>query len=302
VKSPRIDYVWVGGFVIAMIAAFVVCVAVLAGRTGARDTYYTHFDNVLGVIPGTKLFYEGYDVGRVAAIEPSREPGKGRYRVTLEIEEGWPIPEDSVAWITEPSLLAAISIDIHAGESATLLEPSDDLTGRDLASVFTAVGTLAEQVEEMLERDIRPLLDSVATVSPRILANLESVTGDLATLAGEMKTLFGPENAVQIDGMIDDFAATAENLDALTDALESSLARVDAMVANVDGLVSGNTQEFDRMIADLRHTLDAVARRIDTITANLESTSHNANEFSRQIRENPGVLVRGNGRGEGATP
>ena len=138
-KNPRIDYVWVGGFVIAMVVALIVCLAILSGRTGASDTYYTHFDNVLGVIPGTQLFFEGYGVGRVESIEPSPDPAKGRYRVTLSVQRGWPIPEDSVAWITEPSLLAAITIDIHSGESKTLLQPGDDITGRDLASVFTAV-------------------------------------------------------------------------------------------------------------------------------------------------------------------
>jgi phospholipid/cholesterol/gamma-HCH transport system substrate-binding protein len=293
VKSPRIDYVWVGGFVIAMVVALVVCLAMLSGRTGARDTYYTHFDNVLGVIPGTQLFYEGYGVGRVESIEPSHDPSKGRYRVTLSVQRGWPIPEDSVAWITEPSLLAAITIDIHAGKSKTLLQPGDDLTGRDLASVFTAVGTLAEQVEYMIKHDIRPLLDSVATVSPRILGNLDSVTDDLAAVTAEVKTLMRPENEKQLEKMIDDFALTAENLGELSAALDESLKRVDEMVTNVDDVVSGNKEEFQQMILDLRYTLDSIARRVDTITANLESTSHNANEFTREIRENPSVLVRG---------
>jgi phospholipid/cholesterol/gamma-HCH transport system substrate-binding protein len=276
--------------------------AVLTGRTGASDTYYTHFDNVLGVIPGTQLFYEGYDVGRVAAIEPADDPTKGRYRVTLSVEQGWPIPDDSVAWITEPSLLAAITIDIRAGESPTMLEPGDDLAGRDLASVFTAVNSLASEVEVMIRRDIRPLLDSVADVSPRILANLDSVTSDLAAITNEFSSLMGPENVAQLDGMIDDLSATAENLGRLTGSLEASLESVDEMVESVDGLLSENTDEVDAIVEDLRHTLDSVARHIDTINENLESTSHNVNEFSRQIRENPAVLVRGNSREESSAP
>jgi phospholipid/cholesterol/gamma-HCH transport system substrate-binding protein len=36
-----------------------------------------------------------------------------------------------------------------------------------------------------------------------------------------------------------------------------------------------------------------VARNIDSVTYNLESTSRNFNEFSRQLRENPGVLIGG---------
>ena len=56
-------------------------------------------------------------------------------------------------------------------------------------------------------------------------------------------------------------------------------------------------------VVDVRHeatavyAADAVARRIDSITSNLEATMRNMNEFSGQVRENPGVLVRGRSSG-----
>jgi phospholipid/cholesterol/gamma-HCH transport system substrate-binding protein len=217
------------------------------------------------------------------------------------VEEGWPIPEDSVAWITEPSLLAAITIDIRSGTSSTLIEPGGNIRGRDLQSVFTAVNTLAAEMQAIIEQDIRPLLDAVADTSPRILENLESVTEDLAAASEQATILFDPENTDEIDGMITDFSQTARNLQRLSAALESSLEGVDEMIASVDGLVSGNADQVQAMLDDLSHTLASVARHVDTINANLESTSHNMNEFSRQIRRNPGVLVRGtSGGGDGA--
>jgi phospholipid/cholesterol/gamma-HCH transport system substrate-binding protein len=296
------DYTTVGAFVLAMLVALVVCLALLTGRTGATDTYTTHFDNVLGVIPGTQLFFEGYPIGQVDRIEPSDDPASKRYRVYLSVEEGWPIPEDSVAWITEPSLLAAITIDIHSGTSPNLVEPGGNIRGRDLQSVFTAVNTLAAEMETIMERDIRPLLDAVADTSPRILSNLESVTSDLAVATEQVAILFDPENTEEVDGMITSLSGTSRNLEQLSAALESSLVRIDEMVASMDGLVSGNRDQIQGMLDDLSHTLASVARHVDTINANLESTSHNMNEFSRQIRRNPGVLVRGTSGGEDGSP
>jgi len=293
VKNARIDYVWVGGFVLAMLVALIVCLAILSGKTGATDTYYTHYDNVLGVVPGTRLFFEGYDVGQVESIEPAGASSEKRYRVTLAVEDGWPIPEGSVAWITEPSLLAAITIDIHAGEGDAILPPGSEIRGRDLQSVFTAVNSLASEVETIVQHDVRPLLEAVAEGAPRILANMEKVTADLAATSDRVATLLDDDNTGQIETMIDDLSATAENLGALTAALESSLERVDAVVTDVDALVGDNTEQVQRMLDDLSHTLDSVAQRADTIGANLESTSHNMNEFSRQIRRDPSVLVRG---------
>ena len=43
----------------------------------------------------------------------------------------------------------------------------------------------------------------------------------------------------------------------------------------------------------MRHTTAALASHIDAITANLEDATRNANEFSKQIREDPSVLLRG---------
>ena len=48
-------------------------------------------------------------------------------------------------------------------------------------------------------------------------------------------------------------------------------------------------------LADLRHVLGVVSRDIDSMTRNLEGTSRNMLEFSRQLRANPAVLITGTG-------
>ena len=297
-KHPRINYFAVGVFVLAMLATFIVAVALLSGPTGVVDRYHTYYNNVTGVLPGTQLMLEGFPVGQVERIDPSDDPSKGRYRVTFAVDRGWPIPEDSVAWITEPGLLAAITIDIHAGSSEVMLEPGSEIQGRDLQSVFTFVATLAGEVQALLEGEVRPLLEAVAGSTPEILGNLEKVTQDLAVATEQVALLLGPDNARRAEGMIEDFSATASNLAELTTHLESSLAQVDEMIAGMHGLVAENRGEVSRAIRDLEHTIAAIASRVDTITSNLEATSHNMNEFSGQIRRNPAVLLRGNVGGD----
>ena len=43
----------------------------------------------------------------------------------------------------------------------------------------------------------------------------------------------------------------------------------------------------------MRYTMETIAERIDSVTYNLEGTSRNLYEFSRQIRINPGLLLGG---------
>ena len=45
--------------------------------------------------------------------------------------------------------------------------------------------------------------------------------------------------------------------------------------------------------ADLRYLTDSVSRHIDAINRNLEGAARNLYEFSRQIRQNPGLLLGG---------
>lgn len=299
-KSPRVNYLAVGLFVLAMSVAFLGVLAALSGRTGATDSFHSYYQNVTGVLPGTQLLLEGFRVGQVERVEPSPDPAKGRYKVTYAVDRGTRIPEGSDAWITEPSLLAAITIDIHASDAEAILPPGSEIPGRDLASLFTAVATLSDQVETLLEQEIRPLIEVIARSTPEILGNLESVTDDLADATGQVSVLFSEDKTRQVGGMIDDLALTASNLGELTAHLESSLAKVDEMVVSVNSLVVDNADGVERMVADLEHTLASVASRVDAITASLESASHNMDEFSGQVRRNPAVLLRGTAGGSDA--
>ena len=122
-QDSRINYVVVGTFVAIMGVVFVVVISMLAGRTGATDEYYTVYDNVSGLQFGSLVLYEGYQVGQVDSIEAVQRNGQTLFRINLEVEEGWQIPEDSVASATVSGLLSAMTIDISAGESSTLLGP-----------------------------------------------------------------------------------------------------------------------------------------------------------------------------------
>ena len=70
-------------------------VAVLTGRTGAVDHYYTVYDNVTGVKFGTQVIYEGYPIGQVEQVTPEARAGRMEFRVDFTIKKDWRIPEDS---------------------------------------------------------------------------------------------------------------------------------------------------------------------------------------------------------------
>jgi phospholipid/cholesterol/gamma-HCH transport system substrate-binding protein len=114
-RKHNTNYVIVGLFIVAMVAGALASATLLAGRTGARDSYYTLLDNVADVAFGTQVRYDGYPIGQVDEIVPVAEGARMRFRVKVSIDRGWRIPADSVARIGSTSFLAAKTVDIQSG-------------------------------------------------------------------------------------------------------------------------------------------------------------------------------------------
>lgn len=298
-RDSRIPYVTVGLFVLGAVVLLVAALAWVSGRTGATDTYHVVYANVTGVVPGTEVLFEGFPVGQVAAIHPFRAEERQRYRVEVRVRKGWPIPEDSGARITAPGLLAAFAIEIEAGESATLLAPGSEIRGFESADVFAAVSSLAGQIEEFTRTGLEPLVQSLSARAPRILENLESFSTELAASGERLGKLTREENTAHVDVMLRNFRATSENVAQVTSELRTTQTAVQGLLQGLNQLIDSNHGHVSQSAADLRYSLESVARHIDAINYNLEGASRNMNEFSRQLRENPGVILRGTEPGDG---
>lgn len=59
-------------------------------------------------------------------------------------------------------------------------------------------------------------------------------------------------------------------------------------------MADGSTETWRlKSIGDLHHTLEVVASHVREISYNIEATTRNLNEFTAQIRRDPGVIIRG---------
>jgi phospholipid/cholesterol/gamma-HCH transport system substrate-binding protein len=292
-RDERRSYVLVGAFVVAMVAALVVWLAVLSGRGFTASTYYVVYDNVLGIGEGTQILYEGFPIGQVAGIEPALREGKRAFRVELTIRRDWKLPEDSVATVAAPGLLSAVVIDIEGGSSPVLLEPDAELRGREAANVFAAFNDVASELTEISEQSLKPLLESLGQGTPKIVTNVEEFTTALNVTLERIDALLSPGNIDRIDRILVNLETTSSGFAAVAGDLSRTRAEIDQLLRTVDDLLDRNQGEIGHAISDLHDSLEAVARHIDAISANLEHSSRNLSEFSRQIRENPGLIVRG---------
>ena len=306
--SQRTNYVVVGLFVTAMLAAAMIWIVTLTGKTGPRDSYALTFENVADVKFGTQVRYEGFPVGEVESITPVPDGARMRFRVGVSINRGWRMPQDSVARITASSFLAAKTIDITSGSSTEPIPEGGEIATAPAGDIFATMATTAAEVSELSRQNLRPLLDTLndlagtlADGAPRITEDLTSVTRRMNDSLAALQEILASENIQAIRRVVQNAASTSDTVAGSSNDLASALRHADNLTRNLDELLQENRSNLDQSLEDVQYTLRSMTQTVDSIVYNLDGAARNMNEFSRLIRQNPGLLLGGTAR-EAASP
>jgi len=300
VKRDNVNYVLVGSVVAVAFVLLIVALALITGRSGVSTSYYTHYHNVTGLRFGAPVFYEGYRIGQVGAIEPERDVRPDgeraiRYKVELAVRRDWPIPKDSLARLTATGLLADVAIGITEGNSKEIAPPGSELKGTELVDIFSAVNELASQLTELTRDQIAPLIknlsqhvDSIASVidknTPELVEQSKQLLHRLNSASDSLDDVLKPENRAAVSAILVNVRDLSHDLRATQDQLKDVLEQVDSIVRE-------NRPGVRDAVSDLRATLAALSGRIDSITQHLAVASRNFDEFSHEIRKHPNSLL-----------
>ena len=321
-RSHFINYTTVGVFVAAMIVALLWALAQISGRTGPTDSYSILMDSVTDIDYGTLVRYQGFKIGQVEKIQPEWADGKYRFRVIVSVDEGWKFPADSIARISASSFLAAKTVEVSAGKSADLVKAGGEILGGPPADAFSLMAQVAGQIGDLSENSLKPLIQDVDDIIKRLGtntdANLEELFSSLQAIAknvqdqtpkitGDISTFTTQMNAtlLQADRFLDDrnlesvraILANTEKAtrDASTAAAEVKTLgqKLEQLADQVNDMIGDNRKNVDKSLANLEYILRSVSQNIDSITRNIDGTARNMSEFSRLIRQNPGLLLNG---------
>ena len=83
------------------------------------------------------------------------------------------------------------------------------------------------------------------------------------------------------------------NASQLSAELLDTRKRLDAVLAQTDALVAGSRPDAQAAVRELRVSAQAISERIDAVMEQLDATTLNMREFSREIRANPNRLLSG---------
>lgn len=318
-KRENINYLIVGSFVLVMLAVFFIVLYKVTGRTGPTDTYYVIYSNVTGVKYGTPVLYEGYQVGQVEEIEPRREAGATHYQLTLAIARDWTIPSDSIASLVASGLLSAITVEIKEGTDPSILKPGDYIEGREAANIFAAVNEVAGELQELSKSSIKPLIENLNNqinslayelkdlttnsvrplvdnineqLSHQLFADLDTLLENLNESSDRMLLLLNDKNLNNLDQFLGNMETASNTLNELLDRIEETRAAMNGVLIDIDGLVVDNQENLKMSVNDLRKSLDVISQNINAIVYHMEGSALNMHELSRQLRENPGLILK----------
>jgi len=321
-RNHFINYTTVGVFVAAMIVALLWTLAQISGRTGPTDKYSILMDSVTDIDYGTLVRYQGFKIGQVEKIEPEWSNGKYQFRVIITVDQGWHFPADSVARIAASSFLSGKTVEVYAGKSLELVKAGGEIMSGPPADAFSLMAQVASQIGDLSENSLKPLIQDVDDIIKRIGNNTDQnldelftslqaiasdvqgktpkITSDISTFTTQMNATLLQADKLLDDQNIESVRAILANTEKATRDASTAAAEVKSLgqklehlADQVGDMIGDNRPNIDKSLANLEYILRSVSQNIDSITRNIDGTARNMSEFSRLIRQNPGLLLNG---------
>lgn len=294
--EPKVNYVLVGAFVVLFGAVLIVIVLWLV-RGGPQRTYrsyYAYFgESVSGINEDSVVRYKGIKVGRVRNMRLDPENPE-RVRLVLDIAEGTPIKEDTVASLATQGLTGLAFIELGGGtrDSPPLTPPPGQpypvIKIKPSLPLDQAASTLMTNLNEIAS-SLKDLTDKESRAAMRkTMVNLAELTAALIQREKELDKLFS-----SADRTLENTREATEKLPALFSRATETAAALDNMAQqiartgkSVDSLLAGSQQDVQRFTNQTLSEAGLLIAEIRQLTERLQ-------RLAQQVEQNPRSLLFG---------
>jgi len=306
----------------AKVGTFVIVSLILLGVTvyyvgneqwGSHVTpYKTYLRYAGGVGPGTDVLFGGIEVGRVKTVRTwSEDPT--RIEILLELKEGTPVNEKSVAKLGSVSLMSAPAISITTGaQEGARLKPGQVIPSQETVSLDDMTRKLSGIADsaEILITQVQGELKGISGQAQTLLANLNDVTRptnrkQIAEILQEVNSLVATQSP-KIDRITDQVALATQDADSAIKKVGPILDHADATVANVNSTIDQLRDPIKEDLAQLHSTMEQAKSLITSLQVivrsnddnihetidNIRVATENLDQLTDQVKQRPWSLVR----------
>ncbi|RDH84627.1 MAG: hypothetical protein DIZ80_03930 [endosymbiont of Galathealinum brachiosum] len=275
-KKENTNYFMVGIFVLTGLIMLFVMLYKITGGQSESDEYFVEFNNVTGIKDGIVVTYGGYAIGAVKGVEPIFDTNKTVYKLTLWVKSDWKIPADSTAQIVMPAIISDKQIEITQGSSKKYLSPGDTLESAEAVDIMELVDSIASQLNDFI---------------PQSTNNINNLIAKLNYSADKVSLLLSDNNVQHLNNLFKHADSSGKSLSELAAGFTRINKQLDSILTRTDLILNDNSEDIRYTVIELKKSIDVVSSRIESVMYNLDATSQNMNEFSRELRNNPGVIL-----------
>jgi len=258
---------------------------------------YTHVD---GLTVSKPILINGYQIGRVAALELQPD---ATIKATLKINGKYEIPKNSIARLEGTDLLGSKAIILTLGNDKNFAEDGDFLQTNVEKGLMETFQPVQKKAELMITK-MDSILTSVNTIlNPNLQKNIDksftSIAGTLGSLESTSKkvdALVGSESSK--------LSSILSNVEAITANFKNNGAKIDAVMNNLntvtDKIAAVNFEQTvsnaNKAMADLQGMLSDLKNGKGTLGAllndrqmydNLNNASKNLDALMIDLKANP---------------
>ena len=239
----------VGALLIAGLAIFLVAVFILANSKSLLSktrTINTEFYNISGLLIGSNVQYQGYNVGRVERISLPRRPG-GKIQVEMKIDEG-------AAHLIRVNTRAQIQ--------------TDGLVGNQIVTLVANPVQALQVPENGRIEGVEPF--SLSAVTDRALESadrLDAITETVGLIVQDVRNGEGSLGRVLYDpALYNSLNRTTATTEQLVSTLNQQAVVLSATAQRVAATADAATQNLDRTIQNLNTTVGTVNDKLNSRT------------------------------------
>jgi phospholipid/cholesterol/gamma-HCH transport system substrate-binding protein len=301
--SARTNYALVGVFVLLFGTALIGVVLWLSSGAPGRayDEYVVYMaESVAGLSRDSAVKYYGVDVGRVhdIALGPTETQ---RVKLTLQIDGGTPIRQDTVATLETQGLTGLAYINLTEGRGSS--PPLGKVPGEEHPVIRSR-----PSIWGRLDRSLADLVDNLIDASNRVKILLSDKNQRLITetLAGVNALSVAVASrsealAVTIDEAADTMGhlrETGEKLPALVVRLESAAAALEDMARELGAAGVAVRRTVESGGQDVRRLTREALPEVVSLVHELQLAAENLRRFSEELERDPSVLLYGAARSQ----
>jgi phospholipid/cholesterol/gamma-HCH transport system substrate-binding protein len=306
----------------AKVGTFVIVCSILLGVTvyfvgneqwGRHLTpYKTYLRYAGGVSAGSEVLFGGISVGRVTTVR-SWNQDPTRIEILLEVKEGTPVNEKSVAKLGTVSLMSSPALSITTGaQYAQRLRAGQVIPSEETVSL------------DDMTRKLSGIADNAADLITQVQGELKGISGQAQTLLANLNDATGPTNQKhvaeilqQVNAMV---AQQSPKIDRITDQVllvsqdaDSAIKKIGPLVEHTDTAVANVNSTIDQLrdpiredLAQLKTTMEQAKSLMSSVQAvvrgnddnihetieNLRVATENLDQLTDQVKQRPWSLVR----------